>query len=176
METRDEIKALLGKGGVELEVFFGMWEGMMRTSLFVRDAFKGGMKTLERMASTPEVAHVYGLLNTLILDMEADAFADGEPQGFPTIGAPSGLEALPPLPQLLGPIRRRLPRFVKTETGQFINMRNVESLWPCGLLYLQQEAVQLTPEERETLAALLDEHALPLGRIEATVPTEGGQA
>ena len=117
---------------MELEVFFGMREGMMWTSSFVRDAFKGGMKTLERMAPTPEVRNVFGLLNAMILDMEADAFVDGEVMGFPIIGAPSGLEAIPPLPQFLQPIRRRLPRFVKTQAGQFINMRNVESLWPSG--------------------------------------------
>lgn len=183
METRDEIKKLLGSGGMELEVFFGMWEGMMRTSSFVRDAFKGGMKTLERMAPTDDVRHVFGLLNALILDMEADAFADDHQRPFPVLDCPSGLEDLPPLPQFVQP-RPSIPRFVKTKAGGFINLDHIESLSPADLggcdsitkafLFTGHGTHRLDAEELETLSVLLAEEALPLGRIEVTMPTEKG--
>lgn len=174
MDTREIIKSYLREGGRELDLVLEMAEGGLRAAPEFGPAFRKALRLIVASHPSSPLQGFAAALESWVLSLEADAFADGGATGFPSLGADSGLEEIQPLPQFLKPIRRRLPCFVKTQAGKFINMRNMESLWPSGLLYLQQEAVQLNPEELATLAALLDERAIPLGRIEVTAPAEKG--
>ena len=174
MEARDEIKKRLASGGLELDVFFGVWEGMMRTSAFMRDDFKAGWKTVRLMTPVPEMAIFATMMEGMILDMEADAFADAPPIHFPVIGCPSGLEDPEPRPML--------PRFLKTREGEIVNVNRIDRVWltPKGNTCSSYSAwivvggdslVGIMADELETLIAILDQETLPLGPSEA-VPAE----